>query len=793
MNRAAVQPQRGSGNRPERQSLSANRAAEPRLLNSLNIKMKSHLTLLLIVIYCFFAAGLAVAQDETARIEATWQVQKYDIVATLPQNVADRNLTVKAVLNVKNISDAPASTLSLRISPNADVSSVTVGGATADFSKRQEKASTTVELQRIHIRVPAVQPGGTLTATVDYKLAVKDNSGVASLSPVGSHFLPMSFWYPTPNSWFFARGADSAPFSLSVVGAQGQFVTSGENRSKDSVYEEKLNGQPFFAVGNWDTINATGATVYVPKGLNADAQKRANELAAIATDAKAFIASLLGTAPDEPIRIVAVRRGTGFAGGGTIFVDESVFRRPKIDSLTAMNVAEAVAKMWIGGAIGITGDAQGTIREGLSRFIATQFIENRFGKDVADVERMRQRVAYASIARRDSPLVTVTPVDDFYYAEVANKGAMIWNLLQRKVGKDEFYKTLRENAADRSLDMAELRQAFSTQKDFLDYMLTQVTDMNLLVGLPQAGNSETKVALRNTGAIDATVTVTATTANGEVLSAPTTIRATSFGEVSFKTPAKVVRAEVDSEKLYPQQDYSDDVAPREFTDSDELLAVKKAFDQQDFAGAEKNARLVLRDLPRFDDVRVLLGRALLAQNKTADAEKEFRTVLDEKLPTARSMSWADVGLGEIASRANKSSEAVKFAEDAIKADGEYGASLAARALRNKLNVSTASDDSIKAYFAQFDKTAVSNRKADLDAMVVAGEATKFANGISGQTEQWQTQIKQIDQLDANNVLVETNLNVKLLSRDPTSGMAVYRMTKVGGEWKLSGVKMFEVR
>ena len=623
--------------------------------------MKLYLALLLSIIYCFFAAGATSAQDETVRVEATWQVQKYDIRATLPQNAADRDLTVKAVLSVKNISNSPASTLSLRISPNANVSSVTVNGATADFSKRQEKASASVELQRIQVRVPPVAPGGTLTATVDYKLKVGDNSGVASLSPVSAHFLPMSFWYPTPNSWFFARGADSAPFTITVTGTQGQFVTSGENRSKDTLYEEKLNGQPFFAVGNWDVVNAPGATVFAPKGSGADAQKRATELAAIATDAKAFITPLLGGAPDEPVRIVAVRRGTGFAGNGTILVDESAFRRPKVDSLTAMNIAEAVTKMWIGGSIGVTGDAQGAIREGLSRFIATQFIENKFGKDVADVERMRQRTAYASVARRDSPLSTVTPVDDFYFPEVANKGAMIWNLLQRKVGKDEFYKTLRDNAKDGSLDMAELRQAFSSQKDFLDYMIDQVTDMNLLVGLPQAGNGETKIALRNTGAVDATVTVTATTANGEVLSAPTTIRATSFGEVSFKTPAKVVRAEIDSEKLYPQQDYSDDVAPREFTDSDELLAVKKEFDQQDYINAEKNARLVLRELPRFDDVRVLLARTLLAQNKTADAEKEFRAVLDEKLPTARSIAWADVGLADIASRAGKSSEAVKFA------------------------------------------------------------------------------------------------------------------------------------
>jgi hypothetical protein len=724
-------------------------------------------------------------------VAATWQVQKYDITAILPQSAADRNLSAKAILNLKNVANTSASTLTLRISPNADVTLVTVNGSTADFTKREEKASLTVSLQRIQIRIAPIAPGGTLTATVDYKLDVKDNSGVGSLSPVGSHFLPLSFWYPTPNSWFFTRGADAAPFHIQVNAGGQTAISSGTGTG--GTFEEKLAGQPFFVAGNWETINASGISVFAPKESGGDTQKRAGELAAITTDAKAFITPLLGPAPDEPIRIVAVRRGTGFAGNGTILVDESVFRRPKVDALTAMNLAEAVAKMWIGGSIAVGGDAQGIIREGLARYIATQFIETKFGKDVADVERMRQRTAYASVARRDSPLSVVTPVDDFYFPEVANKGAMIWNLLRRKVGKDQFYGAIRDNAKDGALDMTELRLAFSSQKDFLDYMIDQVTDMNLLAGLPQAGAGETKVALRNTGGVDATVVVTATTANGETLTAPTTIKARSFSDVVFKTPAKIVRAEVDTEKIYPQMDYSDDVAPREFTDSDELLAVKKAFDQQDFAGAEKNARLVLRDLPRFDDVRTLLGRALLAQNKTGDAEKEFRAVLDERLPTARSMAWADVGLGEIASRAGQSSQAVKYAEDAIRTDGEYGASLAARAIRTKLNTATATDEGIKTYFAQFDKAAVSNRKADLDAMVMAGEATKFANGISGQTEQWQTQVRQIDQLDANNVLVETNLAVKLLSRDTTSGMAVYRMTKVGGDWKISGVEMFEVR
>ena len=48
-------------------------------------------------------------------------------------------------------------------------------------------------------------------------------------------------------------------------------------------------------------------------------------------------------------------------------------------------------------------------------------------------------------------------------------------------------------------------------------------------------------------------------------------------------------------------------------------------------------------------------------------------------------------------------------------------------------------------------------------------------------------------LDANNVLVETMLTIKLLTKEVESGIAVFRLTKTGTAWKLSGVETFEVR
>ena len=750
--------------------------------------MKQFSIVILTFLFSIYAFVLnSFAQDET-RATATWQVQKYDIAATLPAGETDRNLTVRAVLNLRNVSSKPASTVTLRISPNAEVAGVKVNDAAADFTKGEEKIGSGT-LRKIVVRVASVESNGAVSVAVDYKLNVKENSGLNALSPVGSQFLPLSFWYPTPNSWFFARGVDSAPMRLQVGAANGETAISSGTASGNS-FEQKLSGQPFFITGSWDFVNANGVSVLVPKGF--EDKSRANELAQLAADAKTYTATLLGNAPDVPLKIVAVKRGAGFSSGGTIFIDESVLRREKIDSLTAMTIAESIAKIWIGGSVAINGDGFGAIREGLPRYVATQFLENKYGKDIADIERTRQRTAYAAVVKRDAPLVSASPLDDYYYATVTNKGAMIWRLLAKQVGQSEFFSALRSQMSDGNLNLTELRAAFSAQKTLLDYAFDQVTDMNLLVGVPQSNGAEAKIALRNLGSIDAAVNVTATTANGEKLTQPTTIPAKKFGEVSFKTANKIVSAEIDAEKFYPQIDYSDDVAPREFYDSDAILAVKKAFDQQDFVKAEKNARIVLQNAPRFDDVRTLLGRTLAAQGKTADAEKEFRAILDEKLPTARSLAWANVGLGEIALKNNQNSNAAKFFSDAVKDDADYGATLAARQGRIKVNAATAADESINGFFAQFDKAAISGSKANVDALVVAGEIPKFSGGVAG-AQEWQTKIVQIDKTNPNNALVETNLSIKLLNKNAESGTAVFRLAKVGGNWKLSGVEIFEVR
>ncbi|MBX3298222.1 MAG: hypothetical protein KF736_02030 [Acidobacteria bacterium] len=734
------------------------------------------------------AALAAAAQSPSGMV---WQVRSYDLNVTLPQTDTVRTVEINAGLALRNVSAGPASTLTLRISPQAEVGSVTVGGSKVDFSRSDEKFGGR-SLQRIVLRIPSVPSGGAIEVNVAYKLSVKENGPLASVSSLGAQFLPLSAWYPTPTSWYFARGNDTAPFTIRMTPPAGQTAVSAGDATTTGV-EQKVAGQPFIVTGVWDKIDASGASVFVPKGAGPEAAKRASELGAMFVEARSFAAAYLGKEPTDPLKIVAVRRGAGFAGGGVVLVDEAVFRRPGVDSQTAMNIAEAAVRIWLGGSITASGDGFGVVSEGLTRYIATRFIEQKYGAEVSAVERTRQRSAYLAVSRRDTPMGISSPIDDFYFGQVANKGAMLWRLVARGQGEQRLKEILKANSANGTLTLADLRAAFSAEKDIFDNLLDKTTDMNLLAGIPQQSGSGVTVNLRNSGSIDATVNVRLWTVGGKTLDAPVTIRAQSFGEVTFQTGEKPLKAEIDTDKYYPQTEYFDDTAPRDLGEGDPLLGVKRPFDRQDHAGAEKAARAVLVDLPRFDEVRVLLGRSLIALGRDADAELEMEAVLKEKLPAARSTAWAMVGLAEIAQKRGRTTDAIRYAELAIAIDAEYGASFAARQIRNKIGSAAKPDADVTAYFAAFDKAASSNRKADIDALVIPGEAVKFAAGLAGSTEKWQTTVRQVDRIDQNTILVEANINIKMLNKDDESGLVVFRLVRSSAGWRLLNVDIFEVR
>ncbi|MGH9932091.1 MAG: hypothetical protein ACREA9_23055 [Pyrinomonadaceae bacterium] len=751
----------------------------------------------------FLLSSVTSAQEEA---RAAWQVTNFDITANIQQ--AERILSAVAVLSATNVGRGTGASFTFRIAAKASIKSVAVGGATANFRTVPESYGN---LQRVTATLPtSVAAGGSLVINISYILPVENNTGNAAISPIESQFLQPSFWYPLPNTLFTVRGADTAPFRLIVNSTN--VISSGfekVNSAGSTVYEQALFAQPFFVLGDWEKVEGTGEakniTALLPRGAAAEEKKRAEAIINLAANARTYYASLLGPVPEVPIRFVTVRRGAGFSDGGTIFIEPGALRRSKVDSTTALLASEAIARLWISGQTAVRGEGGGLLREALARFLATQFIEKQFGREAAKAEMLRERLAYSTVAKKDGRLARVTPLDGTYYSSVANKGAMVWRLIDSSLGHDAFITTVREQlqagkANASGITLAALRSALVARggdkvKTLLEQQLDQITDLDLIIGMPQQRGGEWVTALRNLGSTDALTTVRATTAGGEQLSVDVIVSARNFGEAVFKTPAKLVRVEIDPDKLYPQLDYSNDSAPRERDVQEALAAATRQLGAQDNVKAETTTREILGALPNMQEARIILARALLGQNKVDEAERLFRSALEETLPTPAALAWGNIGLGEVALRKGQTAEAAKHFKDAVRADAEYASSLAARAGRIRAETAANTlqvDGAVRTFIGQLDQAILSGKKTEIEARVVSGELVRFINGVVGtQPELWQTRVLRTEQLDANLVAADVSLETKELGVQH-AGTAVFILTRASGSWKLLGIELFEV-
>ena len=759
--------------------------------------MKTFLSLLLLLCVCAYAGAQTTAP-------VIWQVNSFDVNANVQQT--ERVINVVATLNATNVGGTAGRTLTVRMNSKAKVASVAVAGAAATF-----RPSTERDLAKIEIALPsAVAPNASTSVTITYSLPVESNSGLAAISPIGTEFLPLAFWYPMPNTPYTTRGADTAPFHLTVN--LPNVVSSGAEKSASGgsiTFDQPLHSEPFFVQGDWDKVDGTGdgkgIVVLAEKGAASDERKRAEALITFAGAARAFYAGMFGAAPDVPVRIVAVRRGAGFSDGGTVLIDADALRLPKIDAVTALSVAETVARLWIGGQSAVRGEGGGVLRDALVRFLALQFLEKQFGHDAVQSELYRERIAYAAVAQRDGPLSRASQLDNTYFGSVPNRGAMFWRLVDRKLGHDAFIAVLKAAVETAKTDpngmtLASLREALAARggeglKNLMDAQLDQVVDTDLMIGLPVQRGAEWVSALRNIGSIDVTVTVAATTDRGEQVLAEATVPAKNFGEAVFKTPAKIVRVEVDPEKFYPQLDYGNDVVPRAKDLPDALNEAQLQLGGQDFAKAEATARAMLLAAPRFQDARMLLARALLGENKIEEAEKLFRAALEEPLPFPATLAWANIGLGEIAMKRNQPADAAKRFGDAVIASRDYPSSLAARLARIRAEAAANNappiDPAVTAFVTQLSQAVTSNKKADLESRIVSGELVKFINASIG-TETWDTKVVRTEPLNADLIAADVQISLKKLAATG-SGTAVLMIARTPTGLKLSGIELFEVK
>src|SRR5207249_3749292 len=142
---------------------------------------------------------------------------------------------------------------------------------------------------------------------------------------------------------------------------------------------------------------------------------------------------------------------------------------------------------------------------------------------------------------------------------------------------------------------------------------------------------------------------------------------------------------------------------------------------------EAKAREALSNDPNAPTLQALLGRALLAQNKAAEAKQVFDAVLKSEPLPVQAYTYAHLGLGELALQQSNFAEAAAHFRAAATAELDPGTTLAARenALKAErgANAVKLSED-VRAFLKQLDTAIVQGTSEQVSALLELGSRVR---------------------------------------------------------------------
>ncbi len=762
-----------------------------------------------------------------------FEIKNYDVKASVNQDA--HTVEVQAKLRLVNLSGREladkvllATTnkprLSFYLHNKAKVTAMSVNGAPVQFKTGEPP------------RLPLITVATDITTSfasaaefdveLTYSIPATDRSQTLHVSTNESYALPNGFWVPINHNPYADHGVDTAPFTL-TVNAPGSKIISSGTRTSDNVYEQTLATQPFFFVGNYDVTTVTAAKsakieIYAPRGLDENGKQQIKRLADEATNVVNFYTDYFGIPHPGTFRIIATgTQGLSFSEPGAVSIDDSYFRRNVLDLGTIELITAAAAKSFIDGRVLMRGRGAGMMRDGLPIYLVAQYLGARYGEAQQTAALDRYRRAYEPIARgTDAPLLQQSPYDRSYTTVVYNKGALVWRLIEKKIGKPAFDKLVRSMLDRQRVDVLSLTEwraplcraarCTSVKADVLAAAGAQQTDIQELftqwienvivpdfaIGQPQVGSNGVESTLVNFGSGDIAVDIVATTEAGEKLKQAVFIKGGEYGAATFPAGTKIARIEVDPDKLYPQKDYSNDVFPRRASPNEAYGQASLAFTKKDYATAEAKLKDALNAEPNSPILQSLLGRVLLATNKTDEAAKVFAETLKSQPIPLQAFAWAQLGLGQLALQGNKFAEAATHFRLASASDLDQATTMSARdgAVKAEQSANAVKiPDDIKAFLKQLDDALLTGSADTVNPLVEQGNLREFVKRVTGSKPSlWATEILRAEMWDADRVAVDANVKVKIIGREGT-GRAVYVLSRAGGKWKLSDVPIFDVK
>lgn len=762
-----------------------------------------------------------------------FEIKNYDVKATINQdahvvevqaklrlvNLSGRELADKVLLSTTN-----KPRLSFYLHNKAKVTAMSVNGATVQFKTGEPPRLPLITVATDITTSFASAPEFDVEMT--YSIPATDRSQTLHISSAESYALPNAFWVPMNHNPYADHGVDTAPFTLTINAPGGKIISSGV-RSSENVYEQTLAAQPFFFVGNYDVTAVTAAKsakieIYTPRGLDENGKQQIKRLADEATQVVNFYTDYFGVPQPGAFRIIATgTQGLTFSEPGAVSIDDSYFRRNVLDLGTIELITAAAAKSFIDGRVLMRGRGAGMMRDGLPIYLVAQYLGARYGEAQQTAALDRYRRAYEPVARgTDAPLLQQSTYDRSYTTVVYNKGALVWRLIEKKIGKAAFDKLVRGMLDRQRVDVlsltewkaplcraarctsvkADVMAAAGAQQAAIQEVFTQwiesVVVPDFAIGQPQVSATGVESTLVNFGSGDIAVDIVATTETGEKLKQTVFIKGGEYGAVNFPAGTKIARIEVDPDKLYPQKDYSNDVFPRRASPNEAYGQASLAFSKKDYATAEAKLKDALNAEPNSPILQSLLGRVLLATNKTDEAAKAFADTLKSQPIPLQAFAWAQLGLGQLNLQNNKFAEAAMHFRLASASDLDQATTMSARdgAVKAEQSANAAKvPDDVKAFLKQLDDALLTGSADAVNPLVEQGNLREFVKRVtSSKPSTWTTEVLRAEVWDGDRVAVDANVKVKIIGREGT-GRVIYVLSRAGGKWKLSDVPIFDVK
>jgi hypothetical protein len=781
---------------------------------------------------------------------------------------AEYSADVTATLELTNIArQAEARTLTLRLTKAAKVTAFTVNERAFSTDEKKQPGGDAAIATYVAELSPPLAPGGKVTARLAYTLTYRESTSYAAITPGDTLLLPESGWTPFIHLPQSSHGPDTAPYVLTVARPpDGEVWSSGTRRETDDaiVFTSDLAGEPWLVVQPLGppvsrrvaADNGESVTIHVrsAQGLPAETQRQAQRLAEEVERILAFYQKLWGAAPvrefhllTTPRRVVADRRSPElrgrdfdtdrairYAAPGAVLIEAAALRRPTLDAEMVEWLTASLAQTWLGGKVRLRGRGWGILADALPAYLTGRYIEQHYGPAAGRDFWLRRSFAYGRLAairvsqqgfERGIDLIPVLqhPAFPDYYASMPNRGALVFRLLERLVGRDTLLTAIRETVADpggTATYEAFRNRLVGTPPDerranFFRQWFEELSEPDFVIGVPvrrEDGPGWT-CALRNLGTGDASLPVVAITDKGERLTTTVELPSKGYATAVFETPATITSVELDPEKLYPQVRFGYDRNSRQF-DNDARPERRYAFgllldaeatltrrlkagetEAQRQAEAEGLLREALAREPDLALARAYLARTLIAQGKPDAAAEQVAAIRRAALPSRYPLALALLTEADLA----MARQAYEQARAAYKAafEMESGPALDEQARRGLLASETAAgqasppDEELRAFLATMDKAIRTGTSKALEACFIRPDTSRFVLGIVvSKPDAWTTQGLRMERLDARRVLLDVRVVVVSATKEEQTGTGLIFLRRVGQSWMVERLDQF---